>query len=151
MWRVASRQAEEHIWTPIFFECACVKCNVRRKFDFRTHADERARPADAVVWYGADEPSQLIDAGQWFELYLRHSDHAEGKRGRAPDLRDWPIALAALGEVKKFVPAGRSRVPNSAFWTDLGRQVKKQFRDQLNVESIDRIRVDETRKSGGPK
>lgn len=148
MWRVASRQAEEHVWSLAWIDTECGKCNARRKFDFRTHTAERARPADAVVWFGADEPSQLLDAGQWFMMYLKHSDHAQGKRLRAPQPRDWPIALAALDEVKKFLPPGKSNPPASAFWTTLGKQVQEQFGHLLNAESIDRIRVNDARKSG---
>lgn len=146
-WRMSAHFAQEKGWMLTSYDCTCLKCSAHQSFGFRVHGDESVRPVDAVVWYGADEPSQLIDAGQWFLLYLEHSDHAGGKRGHAPEEEDRRIALAALAEVRKFVPAGKSRVPSSAFWTDVGKQVHKQFDDLLRVESLDRIRVDEARKA----
>ena len=148
-WRVASRQAEEHVWSLPWIDSTCGECRVLRKFHFRTHSAERARPADAVVWFGADEPSQLFDAGQWFLMYLEYSDHARGKRLRAPRPRDWPIASAALDEVEKFIPSGTSTVPASAFWTAVGKQVQARFGGQMNIESLRRLRADGVRRSSG--
>ena len=74
-------------------------------------------------------------------MYLEHSDHARGKRLRAPRPRDRPIASAALDEVEKFIPSGTSTAPASAFWTAVGKQVQARFGGQMNIESLRRLRA----------
>ena len=72
--------------------------------------------------FGGDEPSEVIDAGQWLAI-------ADANAGAVPDDADaarrvLSVARAAVEEVLKFIPAGSTRVPDDAFWTDDGRAVR---------------------------
>jgi hypothetical protein len=93
----------------------CTRCGVAREFVFRLPAEVAvgAAPYD----FGAG-PSELLDPGQWMTV----ADLAS-RPDPTPDL---PLAVAALAEVAKFIPAGGDEVPAEAFRTDEGREALRQ-------------------------
>ncbi len=80
--------------------------------------------------------SELMDAGQWFFfraayehqalrdeiLFTDTRDDLERFRGV---LRKWELTLAAGEEMAKFLPDDADEVPSSAFWTDVGRALRR--------------------------
>ena len=95
------------------------------------------------MWFGDDEPSQLIDPGQWLKLAdvvtrgLPPLDELAAHRGLG-ELRDRvTLAVAAVGEALKFVKAGEDRVPGYEFWTDSGRQMFDDARWRFDKESLE--------------
>lgn len=98
----------------------CARCGAPRTFVFEL--PDAIRPVHAdYVEYGGDDPSRIIDPGEWLAVAAAHA-----RRGRR---RDWDIARAAITEVRKFLPAGLhgrplDRVPDEAFWTARGRAVR---------------------------
>ncbi|WP_244368076.1 hypothetical protein [Micromonospora echinofusca] len=105
----------------------CVSCGRDRAVEFRLPAEPTV-PADGD-WADGPEPSELIDAGQWRWLADRYGDlpvDLDGYSGPAREQAraDLSAARAALDEVLKFLPDGADEVPESAFWSPLGRQVR---------------------------
>jgi hypothetical protein len=100
----------------------CARCATQRTFVFEI--PEAIRPVQRDhVEYGGDDPSRIIDAGEWMavsDAHARREPHAR---------RDLDIARAAIEEVQKFLPKGlrgypTDRVPDDAFWTARGRAVR---------------------------
>jgi hypothetical protein len=106
----------------------CVSCGHDRTFLFR-QKPYTTWPS-RTQWADGPEPSQLIDAGEW--LWLAESlvaDYpvsngclvAEDPEQLKDDLT---MAAAAVEEVMRFLPPGADTVPDSAFWTERGRDVR---------------------------
>jgi hypothetical protein len=95
----------------------CTRCAVAREFVFRMPA-EVAVGGTAPYDFGAGGPSELLDPGQWMTV----ADLAS----RPEPTPDLPLAVAALEEVAKFIPAGADEVPADAFRTDEGREAYRQ-------------------------
>ncbi|MFI8521707.1 hypothetical protein ACIGEZ_28425 [Streptomyces sp. NPDC085481] len=114
-------QTEQGIASDHQFVCA--GCGTRRRFVFRLpglapqHADR----------YGGPEPSRIIDAGEWRMIALSYMSEAE--EVRADPVRRKAMleeCLAAYQEMLKFVPPGADRVPDSAFFTEYGREIRDE-------------------------
>jgi hypothetical protein len=95
----------------------CTRCGVAREFVFRLPA-EVAVGGTAPYDFGPGGPSELLDPGQWMTV----ADLAS----RPDPEPDPPLALAALDEVAKFIPADADEVPAEAFHTDEGRKAYRQ-------------------------
>jgi len=108
---------------------ACPRCGASREFVFRIPEDVIFPDPDEPV-FGDDQPSVLIDAGEWLwvaDLIARSvpaepGDDMNGDERHtvATDLR---TAAAAVGEAAKFIPAGAETVPADRIWSARGRAV----------------------------
>lgn len=112
----------------------CVECGRPRAFEFR-QPDEITVPAEAS-WADTDQPSELLDAGEWLWVADRYAavpvEDLGGTQAERDLLRtDLLAAIGAIDEVLKFIPAGASRVPDSAFWSDRGRRMRAQEPDRF--------------------
>ncbi|OLB75139.1 MAG: hypothetical protein AUI14_21645 [Actinobacteria bacterium 13_2_20CM_2_71_6] len=107
----------------------CPRCGAERVFEFRIPTEVLPPPVDRVR-FGADEPSQLLDPGQWLA-------YADDRARRVPADRSGLVgeelraarhalatALAAVEEVLKFIPEGAEAVPADRFTTPEGRAVR---------------------------
>ncbi len=104
----------------------CRDCTNIDTYTFRL-PERDPQGAVAGVAFGGDEPSSIIDAGEW----LVFADRTAGggpvePAGLTPQERaDAALALhaaaAAVREVMKFIRPGEERVSVSALWTDRGR------------------------------
>jgi hypothetical protein len=79
--------------------------------------------------------SQLVDAGQWILVagtYARRALDADlaytGEPGqdRTTVELNWQFAAEAIGEALKFLPEDADRLPDEAFWSDLGVQLQRE-------------------------
>jgi hypothetical protein len=112
----------------------CPHCGAERVYEFRLPGEtpeparRRVSPGGGVpVSFGGDEPSQLIDPGVW----LRYSDEQAALAPAGPAGLDvaqriaacdrLDLAIAAVEEVLKFLPAGYAAVQASAFFSPEGR------------------------------
>src|SRR4051794_26320267 len=122
------------------YHCACAGCGEPREFVFAL--PERPTPPrpGAVVTFGAlDEASVLVDAGEWLmvaDLCAQAAGAPGVSDGEACEMLS--IAVAAMDEVLKFIPAGADAVPDTAFWSVAGRSERElepgRFRrDRLTV------------------
>ncbi|MFD0586181.1 hypothetical protein [Dactylosporangium darangshiense] len=104
---------------------ACGNCGEQREYVFRLPERHLPRPAGADVFYGGPEPSQLFDPGQWLGmadplLEQIRADIAAGDTAAARQHTE--VAWVHIDEALKFVPDGADAVPESAFWTEAGRE-----------------------------
>ena len=96
-------------------------------------ADMVATGGDGPMRYGAgDKPSELVDAGQFFDMAEAFAKASPGSldgltadRGMTA-LRIIERAAACMDEVIKFIPAGEEMVPDRAFFTASGRHARAQ-------------------------
>jgi hypothetical protein len=108
----------------------CPGCGTEREFVFDLPEAILFPPAHGVR-FGGDNPSRIVDAGEWLlvaDLVLKGVAATPDPRASAAELagakRDVAMAVAALDEVLKFIPAGADTPPPAAFWTERGRQVQ---------------------------
>lgn len=106
------------------YETRCAQCNSTDEFEF-TVPSQPPSPAQ----FGGPEPSRLIDAGQFFTVARELAGAVPADPTRCPDAdRDdareaMAMAVAAVTEVHKFLPAERDELPPEAFFTPAGRAV----------------------------
>ncbi|MDH2425071.1 hypothetical protein [Sphaerisporangium sp. TRM90804] len=92
--------------------------------------------------------STLIDAGQWSVLsagYARRAlrdDLAYSENPVDPDLfksvvLGWESARDATLESAKFIPAGADEVPETAFWTDIGKAARRDHPDRFTRTALE--------------
>ncbi|TDD61773.1 hypothetical protein E1263_06160 [Kribbella antibiotica] len=104
----------------IAYDTTCAGCRQDREYFFELPERETRLGA-----FGGPEPSELLDAGQWLGLAdeLASRVPVDDQAARTERLK---LAAAAVDEVLKFVPVGEDDVPDLAFWTEEGRQVRDQ-------------------------
>lgn len=110
------------------YEGECPNCGAARRFEFVVDAVPPPWPA-----YGGDEPSQIIDPGQflWVAEQFAKSVPADPADLNADEDLDeaveaMAVAVAAVEEVLKFIPDGADAVPESAFTAPEGWMVYQQ-------------------------
>ncbi|GAA2700379.1 hypothetical protein [Nonomuraea recticatena] len=100
---------------------SCADCGRGREFLFGL--PEEQTMFGAFPRFGSQEPSQLLDAGEWLWVAdmvasnVPIDDEAVARHALT-------IAAAAVDEVVKFVPPGQDHVPDQAFWSARGRGVR---------------------------
>jgi hypothetical protein len=118
----------------ISYTGTCANCGAEREYLFALPERESVGP---FPHFGGAEPSELIDAGQWLGV----ADQAAGSvpadtvldEEAAVVLR---VARAAVEEVIKFVPPGADVVPDAAFWTSEGRQLRDAEPGRFRLERL---------------
>jgi hypothetical protein len=104
----------------------CGDCGAQRAFVFALPERPLVAGADEVVVFGGPDPSRLLDPGEWLlvaDLCAQAAAVPDGAIPGADERQSIAIAVAAVGEILKFVPAGADAVPESAFWSTRGRTV----------------------------
>lgn len=110
---------------------SCPGCRAAREFVFRLPERPLLPGPGDVVLFGDDEPSELLDAGEWLYVADVCAQAAAGQGREAgstlsPEARESLIvAVAAMDEVLKFIPEGRDEVPRAGFWSDRGRTLRQ--------------------------
>ena len=104
------------------YQTQCAQCSAAAEFEF-TVPDEPPPPPQ----FGGPEPSRLIDAGQFWTVARELAGAVPADPAQLPaedraDAREAiAFAVAALTEVRKFLPADGNEVPPEAFFTPAGR------------------------------
>ena len=117
----------------ITYAGSCPGCGAEREYLFGL--PQRETPGDFPN-FGGPEPSELLDAGQWLAV----ADRAAGSV--AVDDRSevaeavMAIARAAVAEVVKFIPPGADVVPEDAFWTCAGRDIREAEPGRFRLERL---------------
>ncbi|MFG2042846.1 hypothetical protein [Dactylosporangium sp. NPDC048998] len=125
------------------YTCVCAGCGRSREVAFR-QPESPARPA-AGGWAAGDEPSELIDAGEWLWVSDMFAGTPADVDGLSPEeaaqaREDLTAAGAALDEVVKFLPGGAEEVPATAFWTERGRQLRQAEPGRFRRERLAAVR-----------
>jgi hypothetical protein len=114
------------------YQGACPGCSEQRRLEF-------AVPETTVEGYGADEPSRILDAGEFLWASDRAAEQAgalaESDRKGARAALD--VAIDALREVLKFGPVTAAEQLGS----ELGRQVFEANPDRFGTDRL-RQRLD---------
>lgn len=118
----------------ISYAGTCSGCGAEREYLFGLPEHESVGPFPN---FGGPGPSELVDAGQWLAV----ADRAAGSVPADGPLDEEAVtvlrvARAAVEEVLKFVPPDADRVPDDAFWTDEGRQVRDAEPGRFRVERL---------------
>ena len=99
------------------YEGPCRGCKKTRHFELTLIDDLPPAPPA----FGGPEPSQLIDPGEFLAAAERTASHVPDDAPTRPPhervqhKRELGVAIAALEEVLKFIPAGKERVPPECF------------------------------------
>jgi len=143
------RKAERRRETFVVYEIRC-KSGKLLEFEFREDGLPAPKPGlRRKVEYGGNAPSQLIDAGEWMKVVDRHANRAPRslaglpERARRDATSDLALALAALDEVMKFLPAGADRVPSTSLFGTRGKAYfnkdVRRFRREALVAQRDEL------------
>lgn len=108
---------------------ACRSCGTHREFLFRV-PPEPLVPLPGEFRFGDGTPSQLLDPGVWLAVADHYARLSPGDTsrldavGRRAAWQTMTRAAAAMDEVIAFIPRGAARVPENAFSSPMGRQVR---------------------------
>ncbi|MEV0617733.1 hypothetical protein AB0I81_30735 [Nonomuraea sp. NPDC050404] len=100
---------------------ACGACGSPREYLFGL--PERPVVPAGYPTFGGEEPSQLLDAGEWLWVAdltagnVPADDAAEARRTLS-------VATAAVEEAVKFIPPGADEVPGDGFWSQRGQEMR---------------------------
>ncbi|MFC0531050.1 hypothetical protein [Phytohabitans kaempferiae] len=123
----------------------CGGCQAPREFVFRLPERPSIPGPDDAVFFGGPEHSQLLDPGEWRLIAdLGIQDGSSPLSGDpavdAERKRSFVLAVAAFGEVLKFIPEGGDAVPESSFWTPHGRAAYEENPALFRREQLERSR-----------
>lgn len=94
--------------------------------------------------------SELIDAGQWKLISAEYAHQtlrqdmaysvarADDEEAYQAIVTGWRLAMDAAGEVLKFIPPGADRVPDEAFWTEMGAAARAEEPERFTREVLER-------------
>lgn len=119
----------------VAFSGDCAGCGRHRRFSFQV--PDVVPELGVGVRFGGDQPSRLLDAGEWMGVAELFERNARDLVEDAAEPDSVPVdeeqlsylteaALAAFDEVVKFLPAGDGPddlVPEGAFWSQPGRAI----------------------------
>jgi hypothetical protein len=124
----------------------CPRCGFQREFVFRI-PEEVIFPDPEEPTFGDDEPSALIDPGEWLWVadLIARSVPAEPEDGMSSDDRrqvriDLRTAAAAVAEALKFAPPGSDAVPADAIWSPRGRALYDDEPGRFRKRRLDVVR-----------
>jgi hypothetical protein len=108
-------------------------------------AEAAAREADLTFGSGI---SELIDPGQWALIADTYGSRAlEGSvffaadpsdAGRFDEIAtDWRFAADAVAEALKFFPGDATELPLAAFWSEMGRSLRRSRPDHVTRAKLE--------------
>ena len=107
-----------------------IRCQSGKLLEFDFELDGLPEPKRGLrrkVEYGGAEPSRLIDAGVWMMVADRFADLAPkslaglAEKRRREAASNLEIAIAAVGEILKFIPAGADRLSSTTLTSSRGK------------------------------
>jgi hypothetical protein len=111
----------------------CEDCGAEREFLFGL-PEHPAMPAGYPT-FGGQEPSQLLDAGEWLWVADLTASNVPAD-DRAEAHRVLSVAGAAVEEVIKFVPPGQEEVPDDGFWSERGQQMRSAEPGRFQLDRL---------------
>jgi hypothetical protein len=128
----------------------CPNCGRDRRFTFRM-PDGPAEISFDMRYGRGDEPSHVIDPGEWLGVADLFEANARAELGSGDIGGDDQLtaifyllsgALAATEEVVKFLPPGARRVPEDAFRSQAGRMLFELTPDRFTRVELERTRAE---------
>jgi hypothetical protein len=140
-WQTALGQTSQGVMVRRYYG-DCGGCGRHREVNFELPEHPLVPGPDDVVFFGGgDEPSRLLDPGEWVrvaEISARSVPAGPAADARARYSR--AVAAAAINEALKFIPPGASAVPAAAFWTMIGQDLYAQERGRFNRDRLEILR-----------
>ena len=124
----------------------CGECGRDREAHFALLARPLAPEPGATVMFGGAEPSVLLDPGDWLLVAdicgqaAGVDADAQAAERLAERRESLAIAVAAMDEALKFVPAGAADVPADAFFTERGRTVYRRGPGRFSARRLRVVR-----------
>lgn len=123
----------------------CARCGQPREFVFRLPAEIRMPEAANGYSYGGDEPSQLIDPGEWLWVADAYAGQVPAEPPTDPEQRRRSAALlhraaAAVAEALKFIPADADRVPPASITSERGQEILRRQPERFRRNRLDVLR-----------
>lgn len=123
----------------------CPGCQKPREFIFGVPEVLESGGASWELFFGGDEPSQIIDAGEWLDIAQRLAASVSPSRWSRPSRRRegrevLTEAVAATNEVLKFIPQAADQVSEDAFWSDRGVQKYGEAPEQFRRGALGEFR-----------
>jgi hypothetical protein len=123
----------------------CRGCQSPREFVFRLPEQPSIPGPDDVVFFGGPEHSQLFDPGEWRLIADVGIQDGSAPRSGDPAVdanlkHSFALAVAAFGEILKFIPEGGDAVPETSFWTAHGRAAYEQNPALFRRDHLERRR-----------
>ena len=119
----------------------CAHCGAAREFTFEcdpTDADAAIEGLSLEPVNPSDEPSRIIDLGQWLSLFYTFVDSATKTADKGEARRLTFQAAQCLDEALKFYAPDDDLPPESAFFTDRSRQA---FADHTGKFAREKLRL----------
>lgn len=134
-----------------------VRCKSGKLLEFEFELDGLPEPKPGLrrnVDYGGAEPSRIIDAGEWLKVADRWAGEAPRSLAGLPERQRREAAgtlekaIAAVGEILKFIPHGSDRVSSTSLLNNRGktyfnkdvRRFTRTALEQLKGELESRLR-----------
>ncbi|CNE56625.1 Uncharacterised protein [Mycobacterium tuberculosis] len=136
-WKSGLRQAGGELVRA--YSGPCGQCGDEREFVFRLPEPGTVPVSGGRYHFGGDAPSELLDAGEWLRVADLTASNVPVDHPTAA-LNALSIAVAAMNEVLKFIPPGADRVPDTAFWTEQGREVRAREPGRFDRERLAIVR-----------
>lgn len=112
----------------------CPRCGRERSFRFRM--PDELPPMGFPRFGPDDEPSQLLDPGEWLVVADGYEERAAETHDRTRAREFLASAAAATDEVLKFVPDGADEVPVSALWRDSSLELYLSARHRFRASDL---------------
>lgn len=114
---------------------ACEGCGDAREFVFRLPEPGTVPASGGRYHFGGDAPSELLDAGEWLWVADLSASNVPVDDPTAA-LNSLSLAVAAMDEVLKFIPPGADKAPDTAFWSERGRDVRAREPGRFDRERL---------------
>ena len=117
----------------------CVHCGARREFAFRCDASAEVEQIEDLSLERVnptDEPSELIDLGQWLSLFYMLAESASKATDKALGRRLTFQTTQCLDEALKFYLADDDLPPETAFFTERSRQAFAEHPEKFARETL---------------
>lgn len=124
---------------PVRIKAHCGNCRARRVFAFDCRCSLPADGPEALQINPTDQPSLIVDLGQWLSMFYMLIESAASERDRRDARRTGYRAAMCLGEALKFY-SDADQPPASAFFSGLTAEAYR-----LHPESFSRRRLRDMR------
>ncbi|HUT59128.1 MAG TPA: hypothetical protein VNA25_14865 [Phycisphaerae bacterium] len=133
-WEVDAVESDQ---TPglLSIESHCGNCRARRLFAFSCRRPQPADGPEALQINPTDQPSRIVDLGQWLSLFYMLIESAASERDRRTARRTGYRAAMCLAEALKFY-ADDDEPPASAFFYDRTAEARRRHPESFSRQRL---------------
>ncbi len=137
-WEIQVRRPEQDARS---MSARCQNCHIERRFEFFCPEQDpaEANPEGDVI-NASDEPSRIIDVGQWLSLFFFLIDSAAKSPEKAETRKISFQAAQCLDEALKFYTPNDDLPLPSAFFVDTSREAMSRFPERFKLARLRELR-----------